>query len=142
MKAHDMETSKPSSLGSLKVIKKLPPHGRGALKLAQRYGDALVCVRHRSDAQGHHRFTTVELLIDKTPIQRKADPIVGLKVGPEEKTLQSAVRAAGGTWDYKSQAMANTPPRRSHPETHRSNRREVAICSFHIYLHGCAYGNM
>jgi hypothetical protein len=97
-----METSTPSNPGSLKVIKKLPPNGRGALRLAQRYGEALVCVRHRSDAQGKHRFTTVELLIDKTPIQRKADPIVGLRIGPEEKPLQAAVRAAGGTWDYKA----------------------------------------
>ncbi|HKX41878.1 MAG TPA: hypothetical protein VJO99_12025, partial [Burkholderiaceae bacterium] len=50
------------------VVKRLSPTQAGALKLARRYGDALVCVRYRHDAAGRHRYTTVELIIDEAPI--------------------------------------------------------------------------
>lgn len=28
--------------------------------------------------------------------------IIGVRIGPDEKSLQTVVRAAGGTWDYKA----------------------------------------
>lgn len=37
------------------VIKRMAPHQPGAVKLARRYGDALVCVRYRQDPDGQHR---------------------------------------------------------------------------------------
>jgi hypothetical protein len=88
--------------GSPRITKKLSPQSRGALKLARRFGPALVCVRDRSDDKGEYRFTTVEILVDKTPIQPRTDRTVGLTIGPDEKALQAIVRTAGGTWDYKA----------------------------------------
>jgi len=94
--------TEPKPTASLRVTKKLSPQSRGAIKLAQQFGDALICVRHRSDDKGEYRFTTVELLVEKAPIRPRTDTLVGVRVGPEEKGLQTVVRTAGGTWDYKA----------------------------------------
>jgi hypothetical protein len=85
---------------SLRVTKKLSPDSRGALKLSRQYGDALVCVRHRSDDRGDYRYTTVELLVEKTPIRPRSDTLVTIRIAPDEKSLQSLVKAAGGKWDF------------------------------------------
>ena len=58
-----------------------------------------LCVRYRVDAEGLHRYTTVELVVDRVPIVKRVDRIVGVRVLYEETTLQSAVRASGATWD-------------------------------------------
>lgn len=86
----------------LRVTKKISPASRGAIKLAQRFGAALVCVRHRLDDKGEFRYTTVELLVEKTAVVPRTDKIVGIRVGPSEKPLQTLVRAAGGAWDHKA----------------------------------------
>jgi hypothetical protein len=87
---------------NLRVTKKLSSTSRGALKLAREFGDALVCVRHRTDAKGLYRYTTVELLVDKTEIQPRIDTLVGVRIAYNERSLQSVVRAAGATWDPKA----------------------------------------
>lgn len=83
----------------LKVIKKLAPTQPGAIKLARRYGDALLCVRHRTDAGGTTRVTTVELIVETTPIQPRAQSIVGVRIHYDESHLQRRAREAGATWD-------------------------------------------
>ena len=56
----------PGALASkLRVTKKLATTNRGAIKLAQQFGNALVCVRHRTDSEARFRYTTVELLVGK-----------------------------------------------------------------------------
>lgn len=82
-----------------RVLKTLRPDDRGALALARRYGDALICVRHRADARGKVRHVTVELLIDSVPIQARARPMVHLRVGHGERSLSAMLRAAGGSWN-------------------------------------------
>ena len=76
----------------------MPEHLR-KLKLARNYGDTLVCVRYRVDAEGLHRYTTVALVVDRVPIVKRVERIVGVRVLYEETTLQSAARAGGVTWD-------------------------------------------
>jgi hypothetical protein len=85
-----------------RVVKTLAPTDRGAIELAQRYGDALVCVRHRTDAKGKVRHTTVELLVHSAPIKPRAVKIVLVRLEPHERALQSVVKAAGGVWDGSS----------------------------------------
>ena len=92
----------PTDDANLKVLKKLSPHQAGARKLAQKYGEALVCVRHRTDAKGLYRYTTVELLVDKTNVQARSERIVSLKIDFNEGALRSVIRAAGGSWDQES----------------------------------------
>jgi hypothetical protein len=86
---------------NLRVVKTLSPSDRGAKGLADRYGNALICVRHRTDADGKTRFITVELLVDRKPIKSRTDKIVGVRIGLHEQSLQSLVRTAGATWDPK-----------------------------------------
>jgi hypothetical protein len=88
-------------LEGTRVVKTMPPSQAGALKLARRYGDALVCVRYRHDAEGLNRYTTVELVVDRAPVQARAaaDAVVGVKLDYNEKALHSMVRARGARWD-------------------------------------------
>jgi hypothetical protein len=85
-----------------RVVKTLAPTDRGAIELAHRYGAALVCVRHRTDAKGKVRHTTVELVVDSSPIRPRAVKLVLVKLEPHERALQSVVKAAGGVWDAKA----------------------------------------
>ena len=54
------------------------------------------------DEKGECRYMTVELLVDTTTIRPRAEHIVGVRIGPNERSLQTVVRAAGATWDHKA----------------------------------------
>ena len=95
-----MKTPLKPSVSGLRVTKKLSAETRGALKLAKQFGDALVCVRHRTDDRGEYRYTTIELLVEKSKINPRTDKIVKVRIAGDELQLQTVVRAAGGTWDY------------------------------------------
>jgi hypothetical protein len=84
-----------------RVVKTLAPTDRGAIELARHYGDALICVRHRTDAKGKFRHTTVELLVGTTPIHPRPVRWVCVRVEPGERALHAVVKAAGGIWDAK-----------------------------------------
>jgi hypothetical protein len=84
-----------------RVVKTLLPTDRGAIELARHYGDALICVRHRADAKGKFRHTTVELVVQTTPIRPRNHKLVCLKILPHEHALHQIVKTAGGTWDSK-----------------------------------------
>jgi hypothetical protein len=84
-----------------RVVKTLAPTDRGAIELARRYGDALVCVRHRTDHRGAIRHTTVELIVQSRPIQPRSLKVVGVRVEPHERAMHSMVKAAGGRWDSR-----------------------------------------
>ena len=79
--------------------KRLSPGQDGAKRFALRYGDQLVCVRHRLDPSGSIRFTTVELLIEQTPVVRAGDRLVALRLKPSDKSTRSLLMACGGQWD-------------------------------------------
>jgi hypothetical protein len=84
---------------ALRVLKKLAPTDRGAIKLARKYGEHLICVRYRTDAAGSYRYTTVELLVDTVPIVRRPLAMVHVRIGPTEHSLQAKVRSEGARWD-------------------------------------------
>jgi len=101
-RADEPETTRPRAT-TTRVVKKLAPTQAGALKLARRYGAALVCVRHRHDMEGKTRFTTVELVVEQVSIGTKrqtvGERIVGIHVARTEYELKRRVRAHGGVWD-------------------------------------------
>lgn len=88
-----------SERNTYRVIKTLAPNDRGAIELARQYGEALVCVRHRTDAKGKVRHTTVELLVQSAPIRVRTIKLVYVRVEPHERTLHAIVKTAGGSWD-------------------------------------------
>jgi hypothetical protein len=89
--------SRPDAAGSV-VLKKLAPSAPGARRHAERFGDALVCVRYREDAANGRRLTTVELIVDERPLPG-GDQWV--RVGYAEAELRASVKEAGGQWDAR-----------------------------------------
>ena len=87
----------------------LRPGQKGTKQLLAQYGDRLICVRYRYDAQRKKRFKTVELLIAERdwdpPRPRFAhDQIVGLRVPFAEVAVRARVKQAGGTWNPQRRA--------------------------------------
>jgi hypothetical protein len=82
----------------------LKPGQKGTKQLLAQYGDRLVCVRYRYDAQRKKRFKTVELLVAERdwepPRPRFAhDQIVELRVAFADVAVRGLVKQAGGTWN-------------------------------------------
>ncbi|MBI2313997.1 MAG: hypothetical protein HYU77_15980 [Betaproteobacteria bacterium] len=86
----------------------LTPGQNGTKNLVRQYGDRLVCVRYRYDAQRGKRYKTVELIVEETNWQpragasvRAADHMVGVRIGYGEAELREKVKQAGGIWRPK-----------------------------------------
>lgn len=97
-----MRTVPGSEAARLRVVKKLPIASKGAIKLAKQFGETLVCVRHRVDANAAFRYTTVELLVEKVPIRPRVETMVLVRIGTGEASLQQVVKAAGAKWDFST----------------------------------------
>ena len=88
----------------------LKPGQKGTKQLLAQYGDSLVCVRYRYDAQRKTRFKTVELIV----AQRDWDPpaarfpddalVVAVRVAFAEEELRQRVKQAGGKWNPNRKA--------------------------------------
>ena len=87
----------------MQVTKKLAPDQPGAKKLAQRYGEQLLCVRYRQDIEAGRRYTTVELVVDEgpMPIDKRKSVFVYLRIAFDDLVLRQAIRKHGGTWDKR-----------------------------------------
>ena len=77
---------------------------KGTKPLLAQYGERLVCVRYRDDAQRKKRFKTVERMVVERdwdpPAPRVADAaMVGVRVGVAEVELRQQVKQAGGKWN-------------------------------------------
>jgi len=97
-----MQNNSVELVSHVRVVKKLAPTSRGAIRLRDQFGETLICVRHRVDARARFRFTTVELLVDRSAIKPKPQKLVGIRVDWNEQPLQEVVRAAGAKWDAKA----------------------------------------
>jgi len=89
------------AMAATRVVKRLGPHQSGAQRWARRYGDALVCVRYRVDADGQRRYTTVELLVDEAPTiaSRRDAVVVGVRISHLESELRRGLIQVGAQWD-------------------------------------------
>ena len=85
----------------------LAPGQRGTKKLAQQYGERLVCVRYRYDEPGKRRYTTVEIEVaskDWEPASRPAPVLpapsdrMGVRIQFEETELRNQVKQVRGIW--------------------------------------------
>ena len=94
-----MQEESIESVGQMRVVRKLSPTSRGAIKLAEQFGKTLICVRHRVDAKAKFRFTTVELLVGQAPIKVKSQKCVDVQIDWNELSLRKIVKAAGARWD-------------------------------------------
>ena len=94
----DFNTESPA-LSDLRVAKRIAPGKDGSKRFSLRYGEQLVCVWHRVYPSGILRYTTVELIIEVTPVVRAGDRLVALRLGPKDKSTRSFLLACGGTLD-------------------------------------------
>jgi hypothetical protein len=88
---------------TFKVKRTLVPSQKGTKKFVRRYGDRLVCVRYRDDAELQRKITTVEIVADERPwhpVPKRIpdDTWLSLNVEYGEVAIGKAVRAAGGRW--------------------------------------------
>jgi hypothetical protein len=74
----------------------------GAIKLTRKYGDALLCVRYRLSPDGTERITTIELELERVTVQRKANPVVAVKIYPSEIKLIAMAKAKGARFNGKT----------------------------------------
>ncbi|HEU4367748.1 MAG TPA: hypothetical protein VFV05_05895 [Methylomirabilota bacterium] len=82
----------------------LKPGQKGTKQLLAQYGDRLICVRDRYDAQRKKRLKTVELVVAERDWEppRPAfadDQIVALRVAFADVAARDQVKQAGGTWN-------------------------------------------
>jgi hypothetical protein len=87
-----------AKLAALRVAKTYAPDQNGAKRFAKRYGENLVCVRHRLSDDGSLRHTTVELLIESTPVVSRARTLVAIKIGATDKNTRTLLMACGAQW--------------------------------------------
>ena len=83
------------------VAKKMKPSQRGAIKLARLHGKQLLCVRYRENPDGTERLTTIELVVERSVIQKRNDPVVSFKIKQNEIELRSLAMAKGAKYDGK-----------------------------------------
>ena len=92
----------------MKIKRVVKPGAPGTKKLLNTYGNNLICVRYRYDAENNRMYKTVELIIEDLPWQEntrktRKDKIVGLCIGAEEAEVRGRVKMAGGKWDRNKQ---------------------------------------
>ena len=76
----------------------------GTKRLVEKYGDSLVRVRFKYDAEKRQRLKTVELIVERTewvpPAARyDVDTIVSLSIAAADLSTRTKAKAAGGRWD-------------------------------------------
>lgn len=79
------------------------PGEPGTKAFVELYGDRLVCVRYRYDAERRRRYTTVEIIVSEGPWEppRKApapETLIFLRVAWGEVEVARQIKAAGGMW--------------------------------------------
>lgn len=98
MTVHHLKTKR-SPIDNWRVSKRMKPSDRGALKLARKHGEELLCVRYRESEDGTERITTIELIVERTIIQKRDDPVVSFKIRMNETDLRALAQAKGAVYD-------------------------------------------
>ncbi len=86
------------------MLRNLKPGQPGTKRLLAQYGEQLLCVRYRYDAERKTRRKTVELLVEEVPwevptTQLRPESMIGLRVAIHEVNLQRQIKLAGGKWN-------------------------------------------
>ena len=79
----------------------LKPGQRGTKQLVKKYGDALLCVRFKYDAQRGRRLKTVELLEEETEWSPRYKPatLVPLRIMGYDMLARKMAKEAGARWN-------------------------------------------
>ncbi|HEY6871789.1 MAG TPA: hypothetical protein VI298_03565 [Geobacteraceae bacterium] len=82
----------------------LKPGQHGTKTLLKKYGNDLVCVRFRYDAETQQRFKTIELIIGRShwtpPLPRfRNDTLVPLRIAATNVAIRNKAKTAGARWN-------------------------------------------
>lgn len=101
----------PTGVGSLPVSKKVAAGKAGTVRYQRQFGDALVCVRYRTDPTHAKRYTTVELVVDERALPNlliakgvTQSERVAVPIHFTETELRQRVKDAGAQWDSDRKA--------------------------------------
>ena len=96
-----MATKQQNQRPQTRVTKTMSPDQPGAIKLARQFGESLICVRYRCNAESTTRYTTVELLLHEAPIQRSLDArkLVQVQMPWDDAQLRKKAADMGALWD-------------------------------------------
>lgn len=93
---------------SLKTTRTLLPGKAGTKKLAEQFGDKLVCVRYKYDEINNYKVKTVELIVDegiwKKTKKLHPNKIVLVRIDYGEIDLAMVVKNSGGKWNKRERA--------------------------------------
>lgn len=90
-----------TTYSQLRVAKTYGPEQDGAKRFARRYGDGLVCVRHRLSEDGTVRHTTVELVVESTPIASRQRSMIAVRIPADDRATRTLLMACGAQWNAK-----------------------------------------
>ena len=76
----------------------------GTKRLVKKYGDSLLCVRFKYDAETRQRLKTVELIVERNdwtpPAPRYSfNSLVYLRIAATDLPMRSQAKEAGARWD-------------------------------------------
>ncbi len=78
----------------------LRPGQRGTKRLVETYGESLLYVRYRYDAERGVRLKTVEIIVEEKPSRPRSrfreEDLVNVMVGYSEGDLHAKLKTAGG----------------------------------------------
>jgi hypothetical protein len=82
----------------------LKPGQPGTKRLVEKYGDSLLCIRFKYDAELRQRLKTVELIVERTewsppPPRFADDTLVPLRIEVADMPFRLQAKAAGGRWN-------------------------------------------
>jgi hypothetical protein len=89
-------------LKDMKTYKHLKPGQKGTLRLVEKYGDTLLCVRYRYDEKRGRRIKTVEVVVEDNSVsitRHKDGDIIKVCVRFEEIELREKLRSIRARWD-------------------------------------------
>lgn len=90
-------------LKHMKAHKHLKPGENGTLRLVERFGDTLLCVRYRYDDIRDIRIKTAEIIVDERPGKgvpriRETDTVL-VQVPFTMRALRDRLKGVGAKWD-------------------------------------------
>lgn len=90
-------------LKHLKVHKHLKPGENGTVRLVERFGAALLCVRYRNDTVRDMQIKTAEIIVDEKPGKgmpriRETDTVL-VQVPFSMKALRERLKSVSAKWD-------------------------------------------
>jgi hypothetical protein len=90
-------------LKDMKSYAHLKPGQKGTMRLVEKFGDTLLCVRYRYDEKRGLRLKTAEIIVEARPgspsFHYRDTDIVAVVVPYPQKALRDKLKAAGGRWD-------------------------------------------